>query len=516
MGTLNFGGKLNFKENTLKRKENHDKRMKVLIADDDLAIHQVTKLVLQEIVFNGEKLEFISTYSGKETMEVLKNDNDIAVILLDVVMEEEDSGLKVAKFIREELKNQRIRIILRTGQPGSAPEKDVINNYEINDYKEKTELTFQKLYTCVLSSLRSYRDLKTIEKSKENLEKIIIAGRNLFMERSLENFTSAVLKHMSYLLKMQEEEFYLCRAEYAEENNINSFYIIACDEGKNTSIKINVEEKIPPEILSKMENCLKQKKSVFLENEFIAYVETKKEVEHIIYFRGTAELLELDKEMLQIFSNDVVATYENLLLNKLIINTQKELIYTLGDVVESRSKDTANHVRRVTEYAVLIAQKLGLSKKDVELIKMATPVHDIGKIAIADTILNKPGKLTAEEFEKIKPHTLIGAEIMKNTDLEIFQAGAIIALNHHERWDGSGYPNGKKGEEIHIYGRITALADVFDALTHKRVYKEAWPMEEVLEFIKNGRGSQFDPTVVDIALENMSTLVAIKEKFKNI
>ena len=153
---------------------------KVIVVDDEPEVHAVTKLALSDFEFQDKRLEFISAYSGEEAKQVIQEHPDAAIVLLDVVMETDDAGLKVAKFIRETAKNNHIRIILRTGQPGQAPERQVIVNYDINDYKSKTELTAQKLFTVVMSSLRSYRDILSIEQSRQGLEKIIKASRDIF------------------------------------------------------------------------------------------------------------------------------------------------------------------------------------------------------------------------------------------------------------------------------------------------------------------------------------------------
>lgn len=192
-----------------------------------------------------------------------------------------------------------------------------------------------------------------------------------------------------------------------------------------------------------------------------------------------------------------------------IIETQKEIIYTLGELGESRSKETSNHVKRVAEYSKVLAIGYGLSEAEANLIRSASPMHDIGKIAIPDRILLKRGELEANEFLEMKMHAEYGYSIFKNSSRDILKAAAIIAYHHHEKWDGTGYPQGLKGDEIHIYGRITALADVFDALASERVYKQAWPIDKVLDFIQEQRGKQFDPELVDVFFRNLHELLRI-------
>jgi response regulator RpfG family c-di-GMP phosphodiesterase len=196
--------------------------------------------------------------------------------------------------------------------------------------------------------------------------------------------------------------------------------------------------------------------------------------------------------------------------------TQKEFIFSMGAIGESRSRETGNHVKRVAEYSKLLATLSGLGEDEAELIRLASPMHDIGKVAISDTILNKPARLTADEFDTMKEHTTFGYKMFEGYEQPIFKTAAIVAHEHHEKYDGSGYPQGLKGEDIHIYGRITALADVFDALGSDRVYKKAWKMEKILELIEYERGKHFDPQLVTLFLENLDQFLEIKDKYKDV
>lgn len=195
--------------------------------------------------------------------------------------------------------------------------------------------------------------------------------------------------------------------------------------------------------------------------------------------------------------------------------TQREVIITMGTICETRSRETGNHVRRVAEYSALLADLAGYSEREQELLRIASPMHDIGKVAIADEILNKPGKYTPEEFEVMKAHTTLGYEMLRGSNREIIQAAAIVAHQHHEKYDGSGYPQGLSGEAIHLYGRITAIADVFDALGSDRVYKKAWPLSEILEFFREQSGSHFDPALVTLFFDHLDRFLQIRERFKD-
>lgn len=502
-----------FAEEELEPEKLKGTKWKLIIADDEEEIHSVTRMVLSSYEFDGSGLEFLSAYSGEETKRLIKDNPDTAIILLDVVMEKENSGLETVRWIREELGNRFVRIILRTGQPGQAPEKQVIRNYDINDYKEKTELTDQKLFTTITSSIRSFRDIKTIDRNKRGLEQIIISSAGMFEENNLKTFTSGVLTQLTALLQFDETSLMLHSSGFALSDISGDLHILSGTgdyaglEGLPAKHAIGKEE---GELISQV---LRDKKSYFGENTYIGYFERGKGAVNILYLQGNKTISELDKELIKIFATNITVAYDNIFLNKEIEDTQKEIITTLGEVVESRSRETGNHVKRVGAFSALIAKKIGLGEKETELLRSASPMHDIGKIGIPEAIINKPGKLTPEEFEVIKTHTIIGHDILKGSDRSILKAAAIIAEQHHEKWDGSGYPYALKEENIHIYGRITAIADVFDALDHKRAYKMPWTLENIKAFFIENKGKHFEPRLVDLLLENMDEFTAIRELY---
>jgi PAS domain S-box-containing protein len=200
-------------------------------------------------------------------------------------------------------------------------------------------------------------------------------------------------------------------------------------------------------------------------------------------------------------------------LQQEIEDTQKEVVFTMGSIGETRSKETGNHVKRVAEYSYILAKLVGLSEKDAQLLKLASPMHDIGKVGIPDSILNKPGRHTIEEFEIMKTHSTLGYDMLKGSKREILQTSAIVAYQHHERWDGKGYPQSLKGNNIHIYGRITSICDVFDALGSDRCYKKAWDLDKILDLFKKERGTQFDPNLVDLFFDNLDKFLEIRDMY---
>ena len=196
-----------------------------------------------------------------------------------------------------------------------------------------------------------------------------------------------------------------------------------------------------------------------------------------------------------------------------MLDTQRELVYLLGDAVEMRSKETGAHVKRVSLISYMLAQKYGLNEQECLMIKKGSPLHDLGKVAIPDSILHKPAKLDKDEWEKMQTHAMVGYDILKKSQKPILVAAAEISLTHHEKWDGSGYPQGLKGDDIPISGRITAVADVFDALGSKRAYKEPWDNNKIKAILEEERGRHFDPALVDIMIENFDEFLSIREQF---
>jgi len=200
-------------------------------------------------------------------------------------------------------------------------------------------------------------------------------------------------------------------------------------------------------------------------------------------------------------------------LNQDIKNSQKEIIFTMGTIGESRSRETGFHVKRVAEYSKLLALHAGLNEYEAEILKQASPMHDIGKIGIPDAILNKPDSLNNDERIIMNAHAKLGFDMLNHSDNELLSAAAIVSHEHHEKWDGSGYPRGLEGENIHIYARITAIADVFDALGSDRKYKKAWDDEKIFELFRNESAKHFDPILIEIFFNHLDEFLAIRDEF---
>ncbi len=490
--------------------QGHSDSWKVLIIDDEPEVHEVTTLVLGDFEFEGRPLRFLHAHSAAEARELLAAHDDLAVVLLDVVMESEQAGLELVHHIRRELDNHFVRIVLRTGQPGQAPEREVVANYDINDYKEKTELTSERLYTTLYSTLRAYRDVMIIEANKRGLERVIECSAEVYSHQTSPAFASAVLEQIVGLLGMDRGALY-CKVPDAMTAP-EDFRIQAATGPYRELIERPLGAALPADIIDSLRRALEDRKSVIADEHYVLHFTDSRQSQSLLYVGESYRLTELDHKLLEVFCTNVSIAFENLLLHQELAESQTEMLCLLAGVAETRSLETANHVRRVAEISAMLGEACGWPEERVEILRLAAPLHDIGKIGIPDAVLNKPGPHTEEETKIMRSHVDIGVEMLSSSNRPLFAMAAEVARDHHEDFDGNGYPRGVAGEDISKAGRIVALADVCDALGSRRCYKEPWPEEQVKAYLLEKRGTKFDPELVDLLMERWDEVMALRER----
>lgn len=469
---------------------------KVMIIDDDPSVHEATKFSLSGFRFMDKDIEWVSAYSAKEARLLFENETDVALLFLDVVMEEDDAGLSFARWYREQNINPSSRIILRTGQPGQAPEKEIIVKYDLHDYKTKTELTSDKLFTTTVAALRAYHDMSRLEETRKGLEGVISSASNIMAIQTMNEYARAVLQQIDSVL------------------DIGAQGIICAQKHKNDEWDILAETgefKQDRDYIFSVLNKMDETSDEINEDWMVKPLVNDQDTHYAIYLEPMGQLNAIQVDMLSMFCNNVSAGMRNIRLYDSLMNANRITVMSLAQVTESRDSDTGNHVFRIAKATELLAEKLqdmgaypDEFSPDISMyLGLSSTLHDVGKVAVRDNILLKPGRLTDEEFEEIKLHTVNGASILEKIidaageDIRYLEIGKEIARHHHERWDGKGYPDGLKEFEIPLEARITAVIDVFDALTHERCYKEAFSIEEAQKIIVEGRGTQFDPLIVD-------------------
>jgi len=489
---------------------------KVMVVDDEEEVHSVTRLVLGHMNFHGRAIDIINCTSGAQAKETIKANPDVALMLLDVVMETDDAGLNVVKYVREELKNHFVRIVLRTGQPGQAPEREVIEKYDINDYKDKTELTSQKLYTLVLTSIRSYRDIMVIEHNKRGLHTIIMASEDIFQLRSMKKFAKAVLDQMTNLLQLEANALY-CKTDVglaATRDSSNQKVIqiiVATGEYKNLAGH-EMNGGVEPEVKDHLKQVMENKHNMSINNEYYAYFKTRSGEEHVLFVKfedPAVQLSKVDHDLIDLFCKNVALGFENVYRYNELIIYQGEIVCRLSEVLESKAEHIGHHVRCVAKIAECLARGKKLSDKDIEVIRIVAPLHDIGELAISHELLVKADDLTEDEFDNIRQHTEIGYSLLNDPKSNILRTAAVVAREHHEKWDGTGYPRKLQGDEISLEARITKIADVLDALLSKRPHREAWEPDKVFAYFQEEKGKSFDPELVDILTEHKEELLML-------
>ena len=481
----------------------------VLIVDDEPEVHAVTRLVLGNFRVDDRPLRFLNAYSAAQAEAMLIEHPDIAVMLLDVVMETDRAGLDLVRTVRERLGNRFVRIVLRTGQPGQAPEQQVIANYDINDYKEKTELTAQKLTTTIYAALRSYRDMRTIEANRRGLERVINASTYVFSHEHSQRFANEVLEQLSDLTGDQHAVLY-CRVENPGATRPAHFTVTAATGNFRDLIGRHADHHLPPDLATSLHAAFANRQHVFGPGHYALYVSDSNASEALLYAGEYARSSDLTGHLIEVFSTNVSIAYENLHLNSELLASQRDMIHLLAGAAETRSYETGNHVKRVGMIAEFLGQLYGLDEITTTMLRLAAPLHDIGKIGIPDAILNKPGPHTVAETVIMRTHAELGAKLLSGSHRPLLKLAAQIAATHHENWDGSGYPHGLNSENIPLSGRITMLADVFDALGSRRCYKEPWPIDDIRMFVVEQNGVKFEPRLVELLFEHWDRVQAVR------
>ncbi|MEM9493388.1 MAG: HD domain-containing phosphohydrolase, partial [Myxococcota bacterium] len=404
--------------------------------------------------------------------------------------------------------------------------KDVIVEYDINDYKSKTELTHQRMFTMVYTSLSSYRDLIALNANRAGLKSIIEASATLFDLHEAEHFAHGVLRQLTSLLYLGSPS----RAEraaalvavldgdepraIAERGQLGDPRAAAGADASGEG-GAGDDRALPAQVAERVIRAANERCSVSGRDYFAGYLPDCGPHATVLYVEGSDPFTVPDWQMVELFCRNAAIAQENISLKRESEDTQREIVYLLGEAIEKRSNETGNHVRRVGEYCRLLGRLSELPAEEAEILLLAAPLHDAGKIAIPDAILNKPGRHTPDEQAIMRTHARHGAELLSGYERPVLKAAAIIAAQHHEKWDGSGYPLGLRGTEIHIYGRIAALADVFDALGSDRCYKAAWPLERILNLVRDERGKHFDPALVDLFLGHIEQFLAIRDRYSD-
>ena len=485
---------------------------RVLVVDDEPEVHTITRLALRDCEFLHRGLAFIFANSAAEARAVFIAQPDVALAFIDVVMETDHAGLELVTFVRQQLGNAAVRLILRTGQPGAAPEREVIRDFDIDDYLAKTSITASKLYTATISSLRAYQRIRSLqttqqqlERYRDGLEDLIDASDNLRETRSLKQLAQGLLQQLGGLLHGSRQSL-LVQVKGASADNFEPGFDVLAQAGCREDPP---EPPIDPEVLAHLSESLRRESSIHAGDVYVGYFPGGRGQVYLIYMDGVDQDDELALRLLTRFCRNIVLAFEQLHQELELLDSQSEIIFSLCGLLEARTGSCSNHERRVAHLSRLLARGLGLSALDCQTLFSISPLHDIGLAMLPSAPLHPDRPLDDAGQASWRSHPCQGADWLSRSAPPVLQAAATVALQHLEHYDGNGHPLGLHGSEIHLHARVVALAHAFDTLMHQGPQQPALPLPEVIATLKAGRGHRFDPQLVDLLLECLDEALAI-------
>lgn len=470
-------------------------KWKVLIVDDEPEVHAVTKLALSDFQFLGRGLEFYSAFSGAEACELIDAQPDAAILLLDVVMESDDAGLKVARYIREEAQNHYTRIILRTGQPGQAPERTVIVNYDINDYKSKTELTAQKLFTTVMSSLRSYRDIMSIEQSRHGLEKIIAASSNLYALQPMTRFVEGLVQQLSWVIGG-------CRQTlYATADETGRSYKVVAAHGEDAVVAVGqtLRSVLPASALSELEDVIAHHGSYYGTDFVLLYCRSHCQPHgSVLFIDGISrKLSDDDHHVLQLFAENVQLAQDNVVC----LEDSDQFVARLSDQLMETHAATFDAMNLPTKAA--LAYRLGQQVSDeqqAQRIALAWFLYEP-----AEPLLRCASESVAANETTCQQRVARSLRALGHGQHIATQMAYRALAERLERWDGMGLPDGKQGPDIAISTQVLILTEqLFDW------QQQQLPLADMKTRLEAEKGRYYSPEFLEGVLPNLSNLMAAR------
>jgi PAS domain S-box-containing protein len=461
-------------------------KIRILYAEDDISVISFVKVLFKKYDF----VDVVFVRNGIEALSLYEK-NKFRLVITDIFMPSMN-GFELIKTIQE-IDSKQIFMLIT----GLESREDLIRAIELRvHYFIEKPIKPEKFHKVFAECLSAVNQKKESELSNRLLSQY---------KQAIDTSTILSKTDKKGIITYGNKAFYKI-SQYSEAECVGKTHKIVRHEEMDSAVFKDMWQTVQSKKQWRgiIKNRAKDGSVYIVDSLIIPLLDTNNEIIEYIGIRHDITKLEQYKEDLQ---NQLDIAVKD------IVDTQKEVVFTMGAIGETRSKETGFHVKRVAEYSYILAKLASVEEKEAELLKLASPMHDIGKVGIPDAILNKPGKHTFEEFEIMKTHARLGYDMLKGSTREIMKTSAIVSYEHHEKWDGSGYPNAKQGEEIHIYGRITAICDVFDALGSDRVYKKAWELDKILDLFKEQRGKHFDPQLIDLFLNNIDKFLAVRDKY---
>lgn len=482
---------------------------KILIADDDADVHTATLLALRGITFRGRKLEFINVYSGAEALRALEENPDIAVAFLDVIMETDRAGLGAVQKIREQ-GHRLVRLIVRTGHPGQAPEREVIVNYDIHDYKEKAGITAQKLFTCLISALRAYDDLVALENHRRGLMGVL-ESISWFDFDDVQRYVAGMLLEFSALAHLRSEQIVILSRLYDDE--VPRVVAVSGEWEAPFDSEFPPFLSLPQPVMDLVNESFAGQKACVADSASTLRV-AGHGVELVAYVGGHEAFAGADIVLLEVFLLKVCQAVANQQSFQSVSQERDALLHGLGVFAERWDPQGADHLERVAKLSQRLAKRLEttmvfgeqIDDRFVRNVEEAARLHDLGNLALPPELLQKPGPLSVDETALMRTHVALGLAQLAPLRAQAGRHGGIalaaeVIAAHHECYDGSGYPDGLAGEAIPLAARVVAVADAWASMTANRPYRLARSPTAARDEIVAQAGRQFDPRVVEAFLQ---------------
>lgn len=482
---------------------------KILIADDDRDVHSSTRFALRGIHFKGRPLTFLHAYSGAETLTVLQENPDTALVFLDIIMETEDAGLNTAQHIRE-MGFNLVRIIFRTGFPGQAPEQNIVENYDVHDYKDKSGLTAQKLHTALISALRAYDDLGTLENHRRGLLSVLELGSS-FDFNDVQRYVARMLAEFVNLAKLGADNILVVARSSTHPETVPQ--LIAAQGTWQTEVDHLDFASLPTEVMEMIHHALNKRQSSS-NSGYKTLLARHQGIDLVLFAQGERAFECADDVLLEVFLINVCQTLNNQNTFASMSQDRHALFRGMALQAEQWDEQAASSFQRLSHLVLALAKRLDttlmfpdeIDSRFLHDIGIAALLHDLGNATLPKELLLKESVYTASERQQMQEHVAAGLQAIRVFETEADSFGALhlakdIIRAHHEHVDGSGYPAGLQGENIPFSARLFAVADTYIALTSKRPHRAALDSIAARAAIQASAGQQFDPRIVQALFE---------------
>lgn len=485
-----------------------DGAWKLLVVDTDPQVHENVRQALADYRFDNGRVEILSAGSAGDARALLGEHADIAVVLLEAVLETDTAGLELIPYIRQELANPYTRVIVCTAHPDRVPEDKVVEAYDVNDYRTRAHFTADRLRTSLTMAVRTYASLLALATSRKELARVAVATAGLLDIRTPDRLFEKLLPRLISLLGIGADAMVCTQGDILPHS---SKIWIRAGIGRFAHLHgVDLATLDEPKVVAALDRLGERSETVLEPDYCVLRLRAHGGILCLVYAEGRHSCSSHEWQLLDLFRNKASIAFENTLLLEEVSGSQKAAVLALASLAEFKDNAAPGHLQRTGRLVGEMARELrrqghfsdDLDDDLVEKLGLASILHDVGMISISDETLNIPGELVEEDREQIHRHTDIGHRILTDASQplrgrSLMSIAAEIALSHHERYDGTGYRRGLAGNAIPIGARITAVADVFDALVTERPYRRAWPLEEAVSWIQEQAGKGFDPLVVE-------------------